>query len=389
MKIYLMSLNKQVVLNDDGDLLVNGQKEEIEGSKEEAADQAKRTFYKQFLSSHFENLVVLSGAGTSVNWGGLTMKELWDKVEIRLTTEKFEKLCIAVHFLEDKEFRDLTTEEKNLEKLLSLANSAKKFVTHYNGEPLDINELIGIIEKEIYDNCRLDLKNDAPHESFLNKITNRKLKDPRVKIFNLNYDTLFEQAAINGGFTVIDGFSFSSPRTLSGRNFDYDIVFREKSRIKEEESFIPKVFHLYKPHGSVNWTRDGEKIIIKENPEKPLMIFPKDSKYESSYEQPYFEMMSRFQQNLRKDNVLLICVGFSLNDKHISTAIQEAVSQNQSFRLLIVSRTIREDDAYKWFIERSKVQSNVILVSEEFKDFVNNYPTPSIYQEAKIETTYE
>ena len=54
------------------------------------------------------------------------------------------------------------------------------------------------------------------------------------------------------------------------------------------------------------------------------MIYPKDSKYESSYEQPFFEMMARFQQSLRKENVMLVCIGFSFNDKHIVTVIQEA-----------------------------------------------------------------
>ena len=91
-----------------------------------------------------------------------------------------------------------------------------------------------------------------------------------------------------------------------------DIVSRNSSRVKEEDNFIQKVFHLYKPHGSVDWTNEENQIIQKDEPDKSLMIYPKDSKYESSYEQPYFEMMSRFQQNVRNENTLLICIGFSL-----------------------------------------------------------------------------
>jgi hypothetical protein len=197
---------------------------------------------------------------------------------------------------------------------------------------------------------------------------------------------LFEQAAVKGNFTIIDGFSFTSPRTLSGRNFDYDIVYREKSRITEEESFVPKVFHLYKPHGSINWEHEkitGE-IVINDKTETPLIIYPKDSKYENSYEQPFFEMMSRLQYNLRRDNVLLVCLGFSLNDKHIVSAIKEAVTQNPSFQLVIISRTIRQSGEFKWFLERSIKQENVILIQEEFKDFADNYPFSKIHNSSDL-----
>src|SRR5688500_5901098 len=130
---------------------------------------------------------------------------------------------------------------------------------------------------------------------------------------------------------------------------------REKSRIKNEENFIAKVFHLYKIHGSINWEMASNQIIQSHNPKKPLMIFPKDTKYEHSYEKPFFEMMSRFQQCLRKENVLLISLGFSLSDKHLVTAIKEAVSQNPSFQILIINRTIRQDPEWDWFAEKAKV----------------------------------
>lgn len=355
--------------------------EAIREEKIALAHQQKRTFYKNFLSSHFENLIFLTGAGTSVGFGGKTMRELWDAVNEALAPGELEKLCKAIGFFtEEKDFTSLGNKEKDLERLLSRANIAKEFIKEYKTQPIDIEDMVKKAEAVIKDNCSFELLEESPHELFLNKITNRKLKDPRTKIFTLNYDTLFEQAAIKGNFTVIDGFSFSHPRTLSGRNFDYDIVYREKSRIKEEESFVPKVFHLYKPHGSVNWKLKDGKIVIESRPEEPLMIYPKDSKYENSYEQPFFEMMSRFQHNLRKDNVLLVCIGFSFNDKHIVTAIKEAVAQNPSFRLLVINRSI-DNPSLDWFITKAKSQFNVTIVAEDFEEFVSQYPSSSIYDE--------
>lgn len=389
-KTLLISANKTIILEEDGGTetaLINGVTATPIGTDHVVfAHAEKRKFYQKFLSSQFENLIILSGAGTSVGWKGKTMKELWTEVETELTSAEMEKLCKAIGYIAETEnFATLTDTKKDLEKLLSRANIAQEFIKTHGATPIDIKQLVGKAEKVIHENCKIDLTDDAPHELFLNKVTNRKLKDPRVKIFTLNYDTLFEQAAIKGGFTVIDGFSFSNPRTLNGRNFDYDIIYRENSRIKEEESFVPKVFHLFKPHGSVNWEFNAaaDKVVIKDDTVNPLMIYPKDSKYENSYEQPFFEMMSRFQQSLRKENVLLICIGFSFGDKHIVTAIKEAVSQNPSFRLLIVNRTIRENETLKWFIEKAKQQDNTIIVGEEFKDFTQNYPASKIYSDDK------
>ena len=121
---------------------------------------------------------------------------------------------------------------------------------------------------------------------------------------------------------------------------------------------------MYKLHGSVNWEKQDNKIIQKEEPDEPLMIYPHQSKYESSYEQPYFEMMSRFQSNLRKENVFLITIGFSFGDKHIVTAIIEALEQNPGFQLMIVNKGIDEtNENMKPFIDAANKYSNISIVS--------------------------
>lgn len=380
---------------------VKHQFKEDNPNKLEFALTTKRKKYSEFLNSQFENLIILTGAGSSVNIGeniiidevsterkGRLLAQLWDDVEAKLSQPILDKFCKLVRY--DEKFKENEEDAdfkyvKNLEKLLSLANIAKNYVVDLPEEgkvAMSIEEIITDIEKIIKVNCSLKLPENAPHSLFIEKITKRKVTLPRVKIFTLNYDTLFEQAGIKKNFTIIDGFSFSHPRTFSGRNFDLDIVSRNSSRVKEEDNFVQKVFHLYKPHGSVDWTKEGYDIIQKDEVENPLMIFPKDSKYESSYEQPFFEMMSRFQQNLRNENVLLICVGFSFSDKHIVTAIVEALEQNPGFQLMVVNKDIDTTaETFKPIFEASKKHNNIVLIDELFEDFAHNFPDLKSYNQ--------
>lgn len=359
----------------------------------------KREKYAEFLNNQFENLIVLTGAGSSVGIGkdivigeetkerkGRLLAQLWDDVKEVISEETLYEFCKLVKY-EDKSKNEGEEEQyvKNLEKLLSLANISKNYVEHIpdkGKEKIVIEDVIKKIEEVIKTNCTLKLPENAPHTLFIEKITKRKVTLPRAKIFTLNYDTLFEQAGRKKNFTIIDGFSFSHPRTFSGRNFELDIVSRNSSRVKEEDNFIQKVFHLYKPHGSVDWTNEENQIIQKDETDKSLMIYPKDSKYESSYEQPYFEMMSRFQQNVRNENTLLICIGFSFNDKHIVTAIVEALEQNPGFQLMVVNKGIDNwSNSFKPIFDAAKIHSSIVLVDEVFEDFAKYYPDLKSYNQ--------
>ncbi len=362
--------------------------------KNEFAQKTKRNKYSQFLNKQFENLLILTGAGSSVGIGenqldadnnsiekkGKLLTQLWDDSETMLTTVVLNKFCDLVRYNDKKD----GVYVKNLEKLLSCANAAKEYIIDpAEGETkIDIVKTIENIEQLIRDKCELLLPENSPHETFLERIAKRKVTLPRAKVFTLNYDTLFEQAARRKRFTIIDGFSFAFPRLFSGNNFDYDIVSRDKRGVKDEDNFIKKVFHLYKPHGSVDWERlpDGS-VKQTDNPKKALMIFPKDSKYENSYDQPFFEMMSRFQQNLRNDNVLLICIGFSFNDKHIVAMIKEALVQNPGFQLMVVNKGIDTSESFKWLLDLAYIHSNISLVDELFSDFSINYPELKSYNQ--------
>ena len=248
-----------------------------------------------------------------------------------------------------------------------------------------MKEIVNIIKQIIINNCTIIMPEDAPHKEFLKRITARKLKHNRLKLFTTNYDMLFEQAANECGFTMIDGFTFTFPRVFNGNNYDYDIVIRKNSRIAAQENYASKVFHLYKLHGSLDWVRDSESDQIRKcdfaNNKKPVMIFPSSIKYEASYEQPFFEMLSRFQTELRMDNALLIIIGYSFGDKHINSMIFEALELNHSLQLVIVDPYIEN---FKELIKRTQRSANIMLIKCDFKELALNYPYSYAYSQEEM-----
>lgn len=389
-KKYILLQNNYTIAYNDKECLVNDKEQQtIEGDtrtkQQIAEDLKKEKFYNTFLKKHYKNIVVLTGAGSSMDNGdkrGKSMIGLWKCCRLNIK-EIYKKLLPCNDLLKD------IARNKDIERLISHVTLLIKS-GHNEAEFLKVKqkEIEEIIRKE----CTLPLQKEAPHIDFLNKITARKNNDPRVQIFTTNYDTLFEQAGNKAGFVIIDGFSFSQPRQFSGRWFDLDIVNREKTRLKQEESFIQKVFHLYKLHGSLTWEKNcNGEIEQKNNPTNPLMIYPSSEKYESSYEQPYFEMMSRFQQALRKEETLLIIIGLSLADKHLKNVILEAVEQNPSFQLVLVNYgEIKPNEYIKDLFTDTinlKVKRNVTIVSDSFKSFTYNFPENKIYlQDERIQS---
>lgn len=385
-KIFLSTKNKFIEIEND-ELKINGimliERQEnnlIEYKLSNDIDEATLTakalkliqeYYIKSLEKLIsaEKLFVLTGAGSSKDdelFGGKLMWELWDAVSLLSYQDfSFTKMLDILNINENIKVR------KDLEIVLSKAKLYLEFNDNNN-----MKGLVELIERIILNLCSFSLLDKSIHLDFIKKLTSRKSKQSRLKIFTTNYDEAFEEAGAEGGYVIIDGFSFTQPRKFSGKYFDYDVVIRENSRTSSTENFANNVFHLYKLHGSVNWEKRDNDIVQIDNPSKAMMIYPNSNKYESSYEQPYFEMMSRFQSELRKNGTsTLICIGFSFADKHIFTMTNEALNQNPSLNLIIVgpiNPTV--NDNFTKLFELSKKSNQVLIIGELFKDFVKNLP---------------
>lgn len=351
----------------------------------------KREIYTSFFRKPFKNFLILTGAGASMDVKGPSMKTLWD-----IADKKYEITDLLEGNIEENGFEIICQSVKhdyaeiNLETLLSRIEGTIQFNNDLE-ILLDKKKVrLSQVRKDLFEiiktNCSILCPEDAtkfPHKVLLEKLLQRKVTSPRIKVFTLNYDLLFEYASEKINAIMVDGFSFTFPRTFSGRYFDYDIVQREGSKVQEDDNFIQRVFHLHKLHGSINWERSGDKTIINPDPVEPLMVYPREAKYEDSYDQPFFEMMARFQRNLRINNdTLLLCIGYSFNDKHINSAIEEALNQNPSFRLAIIDPGFNSEnasDSLKEIKDFALKTERVILVSETFSDFADNFPEIKSY----------
>lgn len=90
-------------------------------------------------------------------------------------------------------------------------------------------------------------------------------------------------------------------------------------------------------HGSADWRRIGGDVMRSRDNEigRPVLIYPRSSKYQEAFDPPYLDMMSAFQAALREPDTALVVAGFGFNDDHISRPILAALESNLSLRLVI------------------------------------------------------
>jgi hypothetical protein len=318
-----------------------------------------------------ENLLVLCGLGTSLclkteNGGKIasTMTDLWEAVK-GLSASKMEKIIKKVNY------RKPETGD-SIESLLSQCQVSEAFRPDE-----EVAEFIMTAEGEIVERCKYDISslNLSIHESFLRRVARRSARQPRVKLFTTNYDLCFETAANNTGFTIIDGFSHNLPQEFDGTYFSYDLVRRGKEG--ESPDYIPNVFQFYKLHGSVDWEKQGNKVIRNVNPQRALIIYPRSDKFETSYEPPFIEIMSSFQLALRAPNTALLVIGSGLNDKHIIEPIISSVRSNINLSLILISLELesiqnKAVNYIKNLIEGG--DSRLYLLESAFEDIVPLIP---------------
>jgi hypothetical protein len=320
-----------------------------------------------------ERLVVLTGLGTSMaitTDGGDTpapsMADLWERASSRVGAEPWQHALEAVHWPHET--------ASDIELLLSRCQMARTLT-----DEAKLDEFIRECEDEIVQACSfVGLDTPLPHhETFLRRVARRPTRLPRTQLFTTNYDLAFETAAANADFTLIDGFSHAGVPVFSGSSFDVDLALRDRERAASAVEWIPNVLHLLKLHGSVDWKVENGRVLRARLAEPPLIIYPRSSKFEVSYQQPFLELMGRFQSALRRPDTALIVVGSGLADRHLLEPILSAVRSNVRMSVLVASPDLVDSDREHARVFRDYIAAGdrrLSLLAATFEEFVRALP---------------
>lgn len=337
--------------------------------REEARKATDELNNALLASLQMQHLVVLAGSGCSRSAGGPSMQDLWNGSVGEEPRDCAKATAEKVH-------HDL--EDKNIEAFLSRIEAFLQV-----NQDDAVSTFLNSSKQVILDRCSkfLDPGMLTDHETFLHRLSRRRVRDQRLKVFTTNYDLCFERAAAALGGVALDGFSFTAPRRYDPRFYGYDIIRRPRGG-DDLGQYLEGVFLLYKLHGSVNWAKDEhEAIYEKDNPSpaEACLIYPARGKYQQSFVQPHLESMAQYLAAVREPNTCMLTVGFGFNDDHLAEPLLAAAQSNPHLRLIVVDPGARTNETgeklhWKRLFDLSRRGEDVWFINASFGDFAQMVP---------------
>lgn len=345
-----------------------------------------------FINKSFKHIVVLVGAGASVvndnntinNKYGKTINMIAEKVCEELKEKKYELTYLTnekdketietfsleeiISIIENKEVdkihigskeesgnKEDNNNKSNESIRFDLENFLSKLITYNQLVKNENTEKMKNSQKAIFDIIKKNVAYEYDPKVFrhtsLIKILSKKLSNEnKLSIVTTNYDTLIEDAAELINYTVIDGFSFSREPKFDDDLFEWHLSKHVSNVNTQQNIYKSQVIDLLKLHGSLTWRKNKKGEVLRKDKYAPgdaVMIFPSTNKYMHSYEDPYFELFTKFQELLKRPNTLLITTGFSFSDNHISQMIIQAINHNTGLYVLISDFDITPDKPNK------------------------------------------
>lgn len=189
---------------------------------------------------------------------------------------------------------------------------------------------LDIVEKII--NTQNSYKNFIYSIINILNLSNSRQVPRTTNIFTTNYDLFIENAVNNlqshSRFVFNDGASGYFERILNSSNYNQVVAYKgiNDNYIME----IPSI-NLIKSHGSVNWKREDDKVIVSNIVyDNPMIVSPTGYEEQETFINNYFHDMLRiFQIELDKPQSVLIIVGFSFQDKHIAKMVKRALQNRE------------------------------------------------------------
>ena len=311
----------------------------------------------------YSNIVFLAGAGASVTQDfnpnfGKTVKMIADDVFSKLDKSDglytLKELASQCRYKDgnilDKESEETETyklaDSFNLEDFLSTLFHYRPYVPDTDKDKFNnsIKKILQLIKENT--NYSYDSK-ELRHGKLLNFLSSISGKDGnKFSVITTNYDVLIEEAAAENNFVIFDGFNFTPIPKFDSSMFEWNLIKEVQNINTREVEYKDKIFNLLKIHGSLTWEKQDDGTILRKNKDsiidtdKMVMVFPSSDKYAQSYQEPYFELFTKFQDLIKRPNTLLISSGFSFADVHISKMITQALKNNNSLKILVTDFNI-------------------------------------------------
>lgn len=332
-----------------------------------------------------ENLVVLTGAGTSVSAGGKTMVNLEKAVLTTIEAMSDIPASIASIIKARKDAVGLAELldgpvlgfEAWLSFIASALVVAKSTDAPFSGvvwpttpapSPTDLKWFVEGLEMAIFAECALSLSDTvmataasgiAPQIAFLSKLVARDSNLGRAHLFTLNYDTLFEQALELLGVQYFDGFTGRAAARFDPSVYGLDIYYPgevAEGRVRRFDKFL----HFYKLHGSIHWYEHGDEMRARHPDLTPLQgyakmlpadkaatlvdlvskipsvgILPTANKFAHTLTMPYAHLFRSLHVRLGIPQTFLLVLGYGFGDDHVTRIIENAL-MNPSLVMLVV-----------------------------------------------------
>lgn len=173
-----------------------------------------------------------------------------------------------------------------------------------------------------------------------------------LRVFSLNYDLCVESAC--GRESVFTGFVHEE--NTNGRVWN--------DRLMMQDDNVSRPIRLYKLHGSVDWRLDHDRLVSYDspdtcdNPDDYQLIFGTENKLR--YTEPYLFLLSEFRK-FSFGAKLIVCIGYSFQDKHINSIIQHAFSNQTPTKVVHVTKIDSEGGS----LEESKRVAAQLKVKED------------------------
>ncbi len=255
----------------------------------------------------------------------------------------------------------------------TIENRIDKYSHSYNGK-----------QRSIESNENQELNN-----SFHSWINNFIIQNETVRLYNLNYDRLFQIILKNRNYEVVEGFGNEFVSHTGEKLFKPDIqriitdtdslccynmhgcINWRLEKLKNNKTFLP--FLREGPHLSFNYGEYPKFKIEEGKSGIHTSIIAGYQKAQRSALSPYKQMQCAFERDCFTAENLYI-VGFSFSDEHINETIRMALIFNSKLKIHIIDCGFLDNIELKYFSEFSQlIGDNHQKITDGIYNYGNTY----------------